>query len=254
MVFLLLLMLFVFLCQSSKVKMLDRIRIVQRLIDAIGAKNYLEIGVSKGGCFLNIRARYKMAVDPSFRIRPGKKLKYFFKNPSNINNHYFEMTSDDFFASQQKLLQERNPKIVLVDGLHTYGQALKDVYNSLSFLEKGGVIVMHDCNPLSEAAAYPADSLSHAMSLNLPGWNNIWNGDVWKTIVHLRALNPELEVFVLDCDHGVGIVRKSPAKNTLNFSEKEIQDLSYSDFEARRVEMINLKSPDFFENFVKELA
>jgi hypothetical protein len=234
--------------------MLNRIKIVQTLIRATGAKNYLEIGVNNGACFLRIRAPYKMAVDPSFKMKAGRKLKYFFKNPSNVNNHYFELTSDDFFATQQNVLKERNPKIVLIDGLHTYKQALRDVYNSLKFLDEGGVIVMHDCNPLSEAAAYPAESIDHARTLNLPGWTNIWNGDVWKTIVHLRALNPELEVFVLDCDHGIGIVRKSPSKSRLNFSEAQVNNLSYADLQSDRVNMINLKPAEFFEEFVRQLV
>src|SRR5688572_7196691 len=209
--------------------MLNRIKIVQALIRATRAKSYLEIGVNNGACFLRLKAPFKMAVDPSFKMKPGRKLKYFFKNPSNVNNHYYQQTSDDFFALQQDVLKQRNPKVVLIDGLHTYEQALRDVYNSLKFLEDGGVIVMHDCNPLSEAAAYPAQSIDHARSLNLPGWTNVWNGDVWKTVVHLRALHPELEVFVLDCDHGLGIVRKAPAKYALKLSEQQINNLSYSD-------------------------
>lgn len=32
-----------------------------------------------------------------------------------------------------------------------------------------------------------------------------WSGDVWKSIVHLRSIRPDLRVAVLDCDSGVGI-------------------------------------------------
>jgi hypothetical protein len=234
--------------------MLDRIQIIQSLIKVTRAKNYLEIGVSKGGCFLKIRARYKMAVDPFFRISLEKKMKWLFKNPANINNHYFEQTSNDFFANHQPLLGRRSPKVVLVDGLHTYEQALEDVLNSLKFLEDGGVILMHDCNPLTEAAGYRGESPRQVKSLNLPGWNDVWNGDVWKAIIHLRSLNPELDVFVLDCDHGIGVVRKATATDRLDFKEEQIRNLSYADFNASRSRLLNLKPAGYFEEFLARVA
>jgi hypothetical protein len=233
--------------------MLNRIKIIQRLIGVIEAENYLEIGVNNGACFLRIRAGYKMAVDPSFQIAPGRKLKYFIKNPRNFNNQYFEQTSDDFFASQKSIIQSHKPKLVFVDGLHTYEQALRDVLNSLSFLDDGGIILMHDCNPLTEAAALPAESIDDAKR-KLKDYGGIWNGDVWKAIVHLRSLHADLEVFVLDCDHGIGFVRRAIPEKKLDFSQQEIQRLSYHDLEKNRSTFLNLKSPDYFEDFVGRLA
>jgi hypothetical protein len=234
--------------------MLDRIQIIQSLIRVTKAKNYLEIGVSKGNCFLKIKAGYKIAVDPSFGINFEKKLKWLFRNSANFNNHYFEQTSNDFFANNHSLLKRKNPKVVLVDGLHTYEQALEDVFNSLKFLEEGGVIVMHDCNPLTEAAGYRGESPKQVKSLHLPGWNDVWNGDVWKAVVHLRSLNPELEVFVLDCDHGIGIVRKAPTTSRLNFDQAQIKNLSYADLNANRSQFLNLKPVEYFEEFVARMA
>lgn len=233
--------------------MLNRIKMIQRLINVTGAKNYLEIGVNNGACFLRVKAQNKVAVDPAFRIAKGRKLKYLIKNPTNIQNQYFEQTSDDFFAEQKDFLRAKKPQIVLVDGLHTYEQSLRDVLNSLAVLDKGGVILMHDCNPLTEAAAYPADSIEHAKE-ELSGYDGIWNGDVWKAVVHLRSLHPDLEVFVLDCDHGVGFVRRrTPEKEGLNLSEEEIRNLSYEDLIKHRTRFLNLKPCDYFEQFLDEV-
>lgn len=230
--------------------MLDRIKIVQRLIKVTGAENYLEIGVNNGRCFLRVKAARKMAVDPAFRIPPGRKFKYFLKNISNFNNQYFEQTSDDFFSSQAALLQQHKPQVVFVDGLHTYEQALRDVLNSLAFLDEGGVVLMHDCNPLTATAACPANSIEDAKASS--DYQGVWNGDVWKAVVHLRALHSNLEVFVLDCDHGIGVVRKGSARNSLNFSEEEIQKMSYKDLEANRKTLLDLKPPEYFEQFLQE--
>jgi hypothetical protein len=232
--------------------MLNRIKIIQRLIRATGAKNYLEIGVNNGACFLRLKAPYKMAVDPAFRIAAGRKLKYFVKNPANVNNHYHEQTSDDFFRTQCAVLEEHKPKVVFVDGLHTYEQALRDVLNSLKYLDHDGVILMHDCNPLTEVAAYPAKSIDHAKR-SLPDYEGVWNGDVWKAIVHLRSLHADLEVFVLDCDHGIGVVRRGIPADRLNYSAEEIMNLSYVHLEADRVRLLNLKSPDSFDGFADQV-
>lgn len=233
--------------------MLNRIKIIRRLIGVLQARNYLEIGVNNGACFLRVRAEYKMAVDPSFKITPGRKLKYFIKNPWNFNNRYFEQTSDDFFSSRKAALESHKPKLVLVDGLHTYEQSLRDVLNSLSFLDDNGIILMHDCNPLTPAAAYPAESIDEAKK-KLVQYSGVWNGDVWKTVVHVRALHPELEVFVLDCDHGIGFVRKAGLHKKLDLSEQQIEQLSYRDLEENRLSFLNLKSPDYFEEFVGRLT
>lgn len=233
--------------------MLNRIKIIQRLINSTGAKNYLEIGVNNGACFLRLKAPNKVAVDPCFKIAAGRKLKYFVKNPWNFNNHYFEQTSDDFFASQREMLTANRPQLVLVDGLHTYEQALRDVLNSLSFLDRSGIILMHDCNPLTEQAGLPASSIDHIKS-TLSEYKGVWNGDVWKSIVHLRSLHPELEVFVLDCDHGIGVVTRGTPEKKLSFTEDEIRNLTYGDLEKSREEFLNLKPAAFFEEFLRDHA
>jgi hypothetical protein len=51
--------------------------IIQEIINAISAQNYLEIGVEKGKHFFRIKAPDKVAVDPHFRIKTLLKLKNF---------------------------------------------------------------------------------------------------------------------------------------------------------------------------------
>lgn len=233
--------------------MFNRIQIIQRLIHARKAKNYLEIGVSGGACFLRIKASKKMAVDPSFKIPVGRRLKYILKNPCNINNSFFEKTSDDFFRDERQALAHAPPDIVFVDGLHTYHQSLQDVLNSLAVLNDEGIILMHDCNPVTETAAFPAASI-HDAKKQLDDYKGIWNGDVWKAVVHLRSLHKDLEVFVLDCDHGVGIVRKGTPLDTLDFREDDIERLTYQDLERHRKRFLNLKPPEYLEGFVGRVS
>jgi hypothetical protein len=96
----------------------------------------------------------------------------------------------------------------------------------LEFLKPDGVIIMHDCNPLSEVAALPAASYEHAA--NIMGFSGEWNGDVWKTIVNLRSTRKDLDIFVLDCDQGLGIIASREPQAGLSFTpeEEEASDLA----------------------------
>ena len=89
-------------------EIMNRIDIVQQVIDHSSARNYLEIGVKKGKLFLNVRARKKLAVDPVLKIGAIRKLMYCLRNICNIFNEYYEMTSDHFFDTQVSRLAGLN--------------------------------------------------------------------------------------------------------------------------------------------------
>lgn len=227
---------------------MNKIDIIQNIIDKTNARTYLEIGIHKGGTFLRIKARHKIAVDPYYLISTRKKIHWALKNLCNFSAKYYRLTSDEFFT------RERIPQgldVVFIDGLHSFQQSLKDVYNSLLHLNENGVIVMDDCNPPNEAAAYPADSLDHAASLNLPGWTGEWCGDVWKTICYLRSFEKDLNIFVLDCNYGMGIITRGKPEALLNFTEEDVNKLDYHDLANRRNELLNLKDQDFLIRFLR---
>jgi predicted O-methyltransferase YrrM len=232
---------------SGALKSMNRIDVIQKIIDKTGAQNYLEIGVSNGHCFLSIRARRKVAVDPKFNVSLKRKLKTIFRN---WGARYYELTSDDFFA---RVKLPHGFEVVFIDGLHTYPQTLKDVENALRVLGKNGVIIMHDCNPLDAATAHPAESQPHAASMKLPGWTGAWMGDVWKTICHLRSQRPDLKVFVLDCDCGLGIITHGKADDVLDLSVAELQKMDYDALAKNRRQLLNLKSEDFFPELLQTL-
>ena len=232
---------------------MNRIDIVQQVIDHLNARNYLEIGVKKGKLFLSVRARKKLAVDPVLKISGTRKLKYCLRNMSNIFNEYYEMTSDQFFATRGSRLAGLNKiDVAFVDGLHTYQQSLFDVQNCLKHLSKKGVILMHDCSPQSDVQACPADSRKHADDISPNGKTAGWSGDVWKTIVNLRSNHPELEVFVLDCDHGIGVITHGKPNKMLELTEENIAAMSYQDLAENREALINLKVPEYMSKFLQD--
>ena len=229
---------------------MDRTTVIQQIIEKLGAKHYLEIGVDKGTNFFPIRVKHKVAVDPAFRFRLKHRLLGGLKNPSNITAQYNEVTSDEYFEG---LKGDERFDVAFVDGLHTHEQSLRDVENTLDILNDHGVIIMHDCNPDHPAAAHPATSVEEMYDINPPGWNRMWCGDVWKAICSLRSKRNDLNVFVLDCDFGLGIVHRGTPDSSLSLTSEEIMKMNYDDLERDRELLLNIKPESYFETFLESL-
>ena len=234
---------------------MNRMAVINEIIRKKGRTTaYVEIGVRNGKCFFNITARYRMAVDPDFRIGKRTYLKAYSRNPLQwFRDSFHSQTSDDFFRTYKNELLRKKPDVIFIDGLHTYEQSYRDVGHSLEVLNAGGVIVMHDCNPTTEIAAMPAFSPVEVATMYPEAWRGVWAGDVWKTIVRLRC-EPGLEVFVLDADFGLGIVRKKEgAQPVLTLTAEDIGNMHYGDLADNREELLDLRSPDYLKDFLESV-
>jgi hypothetical protein len=185
---------------------MNRISIIQAYIDKYGYKNYLEIGVQTGHCFRAIQCENKTGVDP---------------DPSSAAT--IHKTSDEFFATNKEKFD-----CIFIDGLHHADQVEKDILNSLECLAEGGTILMHDCKPESEF-----------MQL-IPLTTQVeWTGDTWKAYVKMRQTRDNLEMFVVDCDWGVGVIRRGKQEKLIIPVETKID---YSNFVIHHREWLNLVS------------
>lgn len=237
---------------------MTRIEVLNAIIKKKDVTNYLEIGVNRGKCLFNIKGpKRRFAVDPYFNFNLWKKIRACIINKENFKNEYFEVSSDAFFLKNDHLLLEYKLDLTFIDGLHTYKQSLKDTLNTLKFLDESGVVVLHDCNPQDRLAAYPATSIDEARKdlENHTDWKNIWNGDVWKTIVYLRKNRPDLTAFVLDTDHGLGFVFKKKRGDLPAIFDEigSVADLDYDFLAENREALIDLRPISFFEEFLKTI-
>ena len=166
------------------------------LIKYLNDKNkynyYLEIGCDKDQLFSRIDIKNKYGVDPS--------------SGGNIRK-----TSDEFFQKNQTTFD-----LVFIDGLHEYHQVKKDILNSLKFLNKDGIILVHDCLP---------DTMSKQA---VPRYRMTWNGNVWKAIVDLR-MKHNVEIFTCEIDQGIAIIQNKTNTNILNINKK-VKKLKFKDF------------------------
>jgi hypothetical protein len=184
------------------------------------SKNYLEIGISLGNTFRDINTNTKDSVDPDLS-----------KNPK------FGMASDEFFGAFASTLGYKYD-VIFINGLHHTDQVDRDITNSLQFLNKGGVIVLHDCNPQSE--------MRQSVPANFDISEHGWNGDVWKSIYKFRKQNTHLHynVFVIDSDTGLGVIIPNKVGRATDLETPE--ELNYDFLYFNRNEVLNLISVDEF--------
>jgi hypothetical protein len=185
----------------------SRFDLINQLIAASKYDNYLEIGCSTDACFQNIAAKNKLGVDP-------------------FSGGTHRMTSDEFFAANKQKFD-----IIFIDGLHQYAQVKNDLLNSIQVLNDTGVILVHDCLPLSFRAQLPFP----------PG--GAWNGDVWKAFIEMRT-HEDIDAAVCLIDHGVGIIKKRKNRNLLNLQLDRFIELRFKDFVNKYQEWLNVVTYD----------
>jgi hypothetical protein len=187
---------------------MNRTDIIQKFIDKYKFKSYLEIGVNNGVNFNKIKIKHKDSVDPALG-------QYINANPT------YKMTSNDFFEKYTDKMYD----IIFIDGLHESEQVTQDINNSINSLSSGGVIILHDCNPLSEQAQ------------TVPRQSKIWNGDVWKSLVKFAYTNGDnYNVFTIDTDHGCGVIMEG--KTDINYDMPPVLD--YNWLKVNRTSSLNL--------------
>jgi len=187
----------------------SRLDMINYFIKKNDYKSYLEIGCDKNQIFSQITLNKKIGVDPY--------------SGGNVRK-----TSDDFFKENVEKFD-----LIFIDGLHVYEQVKKDIINSINFLNKKGVILVHDCLP---------DTIGKQA---VPRYKMQWNGDVWKAIVDLRQRN-DLEIHTCFVDQGIGIIKKQINSSILKINKKT-QDLKFSDFYHNHKEYLRIINLDEFK-------
>jgi len=180
-----------------------RFEIIQDIIDFKKYDSYLEIGCDRNQSFSNIKIKKRVGVDP-------------------VEGGTHKMTSDHFFS-----INKDNFEIVFIDGLHEYSQVMKDIKNSLRFLNKEGIILLHDCLPRT------------IWNQITPRLNSDWNGDVWKSIVHCRTLE-NIDTYTFIADRGIGLIFPRKNNNLVKFEKKvNFKNLTFRQYFIRHEYLMN---------------
>ena len=189
---------------------MNRISIIQSLIDKNNYKNYLEVGVQAGHCFQTIQCENKTGVDPDLESAATHKI-----------------TSDQFFKEN-----ELSFDIIFLDGLHHADQLEKDILNALKALKEGGTIVCHDMLPTSK----------RMQEIPLQEQNE-WTGNVWETWVKLRITRSDLQMHCINTDWATSIIKKGKQELLVNNLP-----INYENFIANKNEWMNIITIEQFKN------
>jgi len=192
-----------------------RTSIINHLIKIFDFKSYLEIGVRDCKNFDKIIISNKIGIDPK---------------PRKANKLIYIDTSDNYFKKNKKKFD-----LIFIDGLHLEEQVSRDIENSLNSLNDKGCIIMHDCNPPTEF---------HQREIyEVEGKFPAWNGTTWRSFAKLRMTKKNLQMFCINCDWGVGIIKKG-SQNIFESNDS----LSYSLLDKNRKKILNLISVSEFLN------
>ena len=189
----------------------SRIEILQDIIRREKYKNYLEIGCDNNENFSQISIDNKVGVD-------------------TLKGGTMRMTSDKFFENNKSTFD-----LIFLDGLHTYEQTIKDIDNSLKFINEKGVIIIHDCLPKKIWNQIVPRAYGH------------WNGDVWKAIVHSRTYD-YADTYTCKADHGLGVIFKRKNKDRLNIQKKNFKELKFADYYNNHNKYMNLVNHEELKN------
>lgn len=197
----------------------SKVEMINELIKTFGYKSYVEIGVySTNLTFDHINAEKKYGVDPN-KLGHGEATH--------------PVPSDTFFAQNKETFD-----IIFIDGLHHDDQVQRDIQNSVACLNPGGIILVHDCNPMQE------------IHQRVPMESSYWVGTVWKGWVRMmQSLPPEYEMFVVNWDTGMGVIKATGEGKKLEAIPEE--ELTFENLELNREKWLNLVSLDYFLNWIK---
>lgn len=180
-----------------------RYEVINKIIKFYDHKSYLEIGSLDGENISKIKCSLKQSIDP--------KLNWLGHIP--IHNPTFKMTSDEFFAKKE--YENLKWDIIFIDGDHEREQVKRDIVNSLSRLNDGGTIVCHDMCPEREEQLQPR-----------------YCNNSWEAFAHFRSTEENLEMYVVETDCGLGIIKfgkqktyQGPIKSDWNFFKKNKKEI-----------------------------
>jgi hypothetical protein len=217
---------------------------LQHLHECLRPKTYVEIGIADGSSLALAGPETKaVGIDPmpDIRARIGSQVKLY------------ALTSDEFFERHDLLAELGSPTLDLafLDGLHQFGQALKDFINIERYSCTRTVVLIHDCLPVTRLVAAPIRA------------TDFWCGDVWKIIPCLRKYRADLNVQVVPArPSGLAIVTQLDSNSTLLqdrleaiVAEYRDQDLSYEylDIASLTGKMSNVV-PNDWKNICRDLV
>lgn len=115
--------------------------IIKWLVELTNCQSYLELGVEYGTNIIEIKNLVKICVGVDINV-----VDIIDKGIID----FYQMKTDDFFNKNNQKFD-----IIFIDANHNFEQVKKDFNNSLKILNKYGIIILHDTDPMIEELLKP---------------------------------------------------------------------------------------------------
>ena len=151
---------------------MNKIQLMNYLIDSLRFKSYLEIGLGFRPpleTYNHIRCDTKVGVDPHPLFK-------------DFDSSIYNMTSESFYSMNH----ERKFDMAFIDGDHSENSVIFDIVNCLNLINEGGVIVLHDTGPLTIEQTLPT-----ASGTAYRAWMNVRNGCLKESVFCCSSLSTE---------------------------------------------------------------
>jgi hypothetical protein len=172
--------------------------LLARIQRELTPRTYVEVGVRNGESLrLCAPETLKVGIDPAADIRYPLEPR---------TTAIFNATSDAFFAAHDvcAILGGRPVELAFIDGMHLFEFALRDFINIERACARDSVILIHDCVPI--------DAVTSARERT----TSVWTGDVWKLVLVLKRLRPDLHIRTSDAGpSGLAIVSNLDPHSTV---------------------------------------
>jgi predicted O-methyltransferase YrrM len=162
--------------------------LILKILQLTGCETYLELGVCKGPTFILANNIVKRAIGVD--VYDDRIYKV---------GEFYECSTDDFFN-----FFHDNVDIVFIDADHHFESVRKDFENSLKILNKHGIIIFHDTDPVSEELLSPSRC-----------------GDGYKIVDYIYENHKELDMITLPVTiAGLTIVTRKSDRRVFNYINK----------------------------------
>jgi hypothetical protein len=169
---------------------------LNELARLLGARRYLEVGVSFGHTFRDIGVAERTGVDPDFAFDTSAVI--------DASTRLVARISDDFFAAEPFLPYY---DIVYIDGLHVFEQVVRDLSNTLLRTNHRSVVMLDDTMPSDVFSALPDHEAALRLRAESGNGDRSWHGDVFKTVFYIHDFLPGLNYrTMIDSGHGQTLV------------------------------------------------
>lgn len=150
--------------------------IILDILKKSNCKKFLELGLYKGTIITKAASFVKKCVGVDVvDLIPYK------------NFTFIKSTTDDFFKSNKEMFD-----VIFIDADHKFESSVKDLENSLKYLNYNGFIFIHDTDPINEKYTQPG-----------------YCGDSFKINKYIYDKHPELDLMTLPLtEAGLSIVKR----------------------------------------------